>query len=89
MVKKVGKRKRNKRLQSNLMKPYVDFISLSHALAEANEEDLIQADDANSDAYKANKRFNNTKNTTVPANIGRTVDPSKTIVYKAKLRRKR
>ena len=71
MVKKVGKRKRNKRLQSNLMKPYVDFISLSHALAEANEEDLIQADDANSDAYKANKRFNTAKTTTVPANIGR------------------
>jgi len=70
MVKKVGKRKRNKRLQSNLMKPYVDFISLSHALAEANEEDLIQADDANSDAYKANKRFNNSKTTTVPAGLG-------------------
>ena len=79
MVKKVGKRKRNKRLQSNMMKPYVDFISLSHALAEANEEDLIQADNAESDAYKANKRFNNTNITTVPANIGRTVDPSKLI----------
>jgi hypothetical protein len=70
MVKKVGKRSRNKRLQSNMMKPYVDFISLSHALAEANEEDLIQADDANSDAYKANKRFDNAKTTTVPAGLG-------------------
>lgn len=38
MVKKIGKKKRKS--QHNMMKPYVDFISLSAALAEANQEDI-------------------------------------------------
>lgn len=66
LVKKVGKRSRKKKSKNNMMKAYVDFVSLAHALSEANEEDIRDGS-----KIAENKRFADINAATVPASVGK------------------
>ena len=59
MVKKVGKRGRKKKPKNNMMQPYVEFVGLAMALAEANEDDIIDGNSETNSSYQDNKRFVN------------------------------